>query len=250
MRRRCTASCASALLLVLDNVEHLRRGVIVLEQLLRHAPKVKLLLTSRVQLGLDSGWTLELGPMDLPCGTSDLGYADAGVLFLQQAQQACITFEPTETDRAAIVRICQLVGGVPLPIVLAARQLREASCGQLATRLAGDLTCLASPIHNLPERHRSYRANFAYAWSLLDYPQRRVLRRLAAFDGDFSAEAAAAVTSAPRLHIEALADAGLLTRATDGQFSIPRLFRPYVTEMLYAQPADARVPRAAYQLTS
>ena len=64
------------LLLVLDNVEHLRCGVGVLEQLLAQAPHVKLLLTSRVQLGLDIGTTLELGPMDLPRGPDDLERAD------------------------------------------------------------------------------------------------------------------------------------------------------------------------------
>jgi DNA-binding SARP family transcriptional activator/predicted ATPase len=226
------------LLLVLDNVEHLRCGVRVLEELLRQTPHVKLLLTARVPLGLDIGRTLELGPMDLPCGPDDLECADASVLFLQQAQQACMTFEPSEVDRRAIVRICQLADGLPLAILLAARQLRTAPCTVLAARMSRDLTCLRSCIRNLPERHRSLRASFAYSWSLLDSAQRRALRRLAIFDDTFSLEAASFVASATKLHFESLGDAGLLAATADGQFAIPRMFRRYVVHMLHEQPAE------------
>jgi DNA-binding SARP family transcriptional activator/predicted ATPase len=245
--RRALPQCA--LLLVLDNIEHLRHGVMVVEQLLRQAPNVTLLVTSRVQLGLSASWTLDLGPMEVPQGADEIDRADASLLFLQQARQARMLFEPTEDDREAIVRICQLADGAPLPIVLAARQLRMASCPQLAERLAGDLSCVTSRLHNLAERHRSLRANFTYSWFLLDDTERRVLRMLAVFGGAFSAQAAAVVASTTLLQLDTLADAGLVASAGDERFSIPGLLRPYAAEMLRERPAeeaDARARLAAY----
>jgi len=238
-----------ALLLVLDNVEHLRHGMVAVEQLVREAPNVTLLMTSRVRLGLGASWTLDLGSMDLPQDADEIDRVDAGALFLQQARQARMMFKPTADDREAIVRICRLADGVPLAIMLAARQLRVASCPQLAERLAGDRSGLTSRMHNLPERHRSLRANFAYSWSLLDDVERRVLRFLAVFDGTFGVQPATLVASTTRLRLDTLIDAGLVASAGNERFSIPRLLQPYAAEMLGERPAEqaeARVRHAAY----
>jgi hypothetical protein len=112
------------------------------------------------------------------------------------------------------------------------------SCPQLAEQLAGDLYCLTSRIRNLPERHRSLRANFMYSWSLLDDAARRVLRLIAAEGGACSAQAAAIVAPTTRRHLDTLADAGLIAGAGDERFSIPRWLQPYVAETLRTQPAN------------
>ena len=77
-----------ALLLVLDNLEHLVDGAAVLWELVRQAPRVKLLVTSRARLRLLGEWELEVRGLPVPDGPEAVEWAPASVLFLQQAGRA------------------------------------------------------------------------------------------------------------------------------------------------------------------
>lgn len=151
------------LLLVLDNLEHLPGAEPAIRRILAATTRVTLLATTRLCCGVQPGSCIELGPMDLPADAATIDKADAGALFLSQARQKVMGFKPDEGDLAAIVQICAATGGLPLAIVLAADQLRVASCAALAEQLArGALLDLATAVRNLPPRHRSLRANLAY----------------------------------------------------------------------------------------
>lgn len=235
-------------LLVVDNVEHVRCGVAVLERLLRLAPGIAFLVTSRVQLALEGARTLTLGPMELPAGADDLECADAGVLFLQQARQARTMFEPNQAQRAAIVRICRYVEGLPLGIVLAAYLVRTLDCGAIAARLSDGISWLAVDAPELPERHSSLAANFSYSWALLAAGEQRVLRLLSVFEGPFAVDAAVAVTATPAAQLQALRDAGMVAAAADGRLYISGLLRPHIAQLCQqaGEEQEVRLRHASY----
>ena len=105
-------------LLLMDNLEHLlaEPGIEVLAELLANAPQVKLLATSRESLGLQDEWVFEVQGLPVP----ESRYAERSAqntsveLFLQRARRAHVGFDATPEDYPAIVRICQLVEGMPL----------------------------------------------------------------------------------------------------------------------------------------
>lgn len=107
-------------LLVMDNLEQLlaEPGIEVLAELLAEAAQVKLLATSRESLGLQSEWVYEVQGLPVP----DIRLSESSTqgtsveLFLQRARRAKVGFDPDLVDYAAIVRICQLVEGMPYVI--------------------------------------------------------------------------------------------------------------------------------------
>ncbi|MBC8161556.1 MAG: AAA family ATPase [Roseiflexaceae bacterium] len=244
----CDALKNQVALLVVDNIEHLRSGAAVLERLLRAAPGVKILVTSRVQLALKGARTLTLGPMGLPESADDLERADASVLFLQQARQARTLFEPNDTQRAAIVRICRLVEGLPLGVMLAARLTATGECSEIAARLATGTDVLATNAPSLPDRHRSLAASFGYSWALLNADEQRALRQLSVFEGPFSVDAAMAVAAAPAARLRSLHDASILATTSDGRPYVPGLLRPQIAHMCSqsGEQQEARLRHASY----
>ncbi len=174
-----TMLCDRTLLLILDNAEHLSGVGRVLEQLVVGAPGVTILLTSRGPVP-PAQQTLELAPMCVPGSAAELEKAEASALFLQRARQARLTFTPDVAEREAIVRICVAAGGLPLTLVLAAQQVRAASCHTIATQLVEHALDLEGALRNIPPRHRSQRANIAYSWELLSSAQQYAVRQTVA----------------------------------------------------------------------
>jgi DNA-binding SARP family transcriptional activator len=151
--------CERTLLLILDNTEHLSGIERVVERILAHAPEVTMLLTSRRTHTCTASETLTLGPLMLPHSSADLEQAEASQLFLALAEQVGRSIVIDGEDRVAIMQICRASAGLPLAIVHAAQHLRRASCKDIAARLLADPLDLATPLRNLPPRHRCLRAN-------------------------------------------------------------------------------------------
>lgn len=89
-----------------------------------------------------------------------------------------------------VVRICRLVGGMPLALELAAAWLKVVDARTVADELEQGLDLLASRFDNMPERHQSIRAVFDQMWAMLDPAEKQVLARLSVFRGGFTREAA------------------------------------------------------------
>src|SRR5262249_38209033 len=98
-----------ALLLILDNFEHLLNGVGLISELLANAPKIKILTTSRETLNLQEEWLYPVKGMHFPEGDSDsnLERYSAVRLFVQNARRARPDFS-LEAERQSVLRICQL----------------------------------------------------------------------------------------------------------------------------------------------
>lgn len=214
------------LLLILDNAEHLAGVGRVLEQLVAGAPGVTVLLTARGPVPT-AQQTLELAPMGVPGSASELEEAEASALFLQRARQARLTFAPEAAEREAIVRICVAAGGLPLTLVLAAQQVRAASCHAIAAQLVERALDLESPLRNLPPRHRSQRANVAYGWELLSPAQQHVVRRTAA---DVNQRAVGASRLDRAEAFAALAAVGLLDSSGDAPPTLSPQLRAFLAD--------------------
>jgi predicted ATPase/DNA-binding XRE family transcriptional regulator len=254
-----------SLLLVLDNVEHLlgpdnaERLSAFVTGLLREAPEVTVLCTSRERLRLRTEAVLEIDGLTLP-GDEQPGAverAEAALLFLERARQVVDSFALTPENRASVAQICRLLGGAPLGIELAATWVRVMSCAEIVAEMTRSIDFLALDDRDLPARHRSMRAVIDHSWLLLTPDEQRILQRLSAFRGGFRREAAVAVcadagvalASALLPTLSALVDKSLLRRASDydggTRYDLHEVVRQYLETRL---AEDVAAEAAAHQL--
>jgi DNA-binding SARP family transcriptional activator len=270
------------LLLVLDSFEHLlpsahmgderesgSEGIDLLADLLQRAPLVKLLVTSRERLNLREEWVFDVPGLTLPPlgllrpaipeprpGRGSRDEAGAGEdapgaleaysaahLFVAEARRARRDFAPSPDEAGAIARVCRMLEGVPLGIELAASAVREQTCAALAEALAHGLDVLASPLRNVPERHRSLRAAFDHSWSLLSTAEREAARQLSVFRGAFTGEAAEHVAGVSAARLSALADKSFL-RLAASRYEMHDILRQYAAEQF--SPAEQRAVNDAH----
>jgi DNA-binding SARP family transcriptional activator/predicted ATPase len=233
---------ARAVLLVLDNVEHLREGAAVLTLLLQGARGLKLLVTSRERLRLPDEWALEVGGLPLPAGPDDLEQAPASRLYLQLMYQAGGGRLADTVEREAIVHICGLTQGVPLALVLTARWTPILPPAAIAQELAADLHLLDLPAQGLPERQRSMRAVLQSTWKRLSDQERAALRRLAVFEPGFTREATQVVAGVQLDALLALGEAALLGRDPDSErYAMHEFVRQYAAEQLRRRPREGEL---------
>lgn len=221
------------LCLVVDNFEHLLDGVILLSEILHAAPQVKFIATSRERFHLHEEWSFDVQGMAFPhvadeitAETTDLETYSAIELFLQSVRRADVNFTPSVDDMAHIIRICQLVEGMPLGLELAASWIRTLSCQEIAQEIERNLEFLNTNLRNIPARHRSLKAIFEQSWSRLTEQEQKALRQLAVFRGNFTREAAQHITNASLLDISSLIDKSLCRQQTNG-YDMHELLRQF-----------------------
>lgn len=221
-------------LLVLDNFEHLLESATFLSDLLNQTTAVKLLVTSRQALELQQEWRYYLAELPLPdaADPESLVTNCAIQLFEQSARRAQNTFTLTPADFTAVARICRLIDGMPLGIELAASWVRLLSCAEIVQEIEKNLDFLTVSLRDLPQRHRSLRAVFAYSWDLLSAAEQQVLAQLTVFHGGFTREAAAAVAAADLTLLSSLTNHSLVQRSAAGRYHLHNIVRQYATEHL------------------
>lgn len=229
------------LLLVLDNFEHLVAGGDLVGDLLRAAPRLRVLATSRERLSLREEAVYPLQGMPLPREGADASPAQSIALrlFASRARRHHAAFVLEPEDVPHVVEICRMLGGLPLGIELAASLARVLSCREIAEEVAQSFDALSTPLRDSPSQHRSLRAVFDSSWNLLDARERDALRRLAVFRGGFRREAAQRVAGAGVGILAALVDKSLLTRTPAGRYQLHEVFRAYGEEKL-REDAGAR----------
>ena len=209
-------------LLVFDNAEPLlvadgNRFVDWLNVLIADVPDTRILITSRQPLHAQMEWVLPIGGMAVPHSAEPLSpeqwrQFDAIALFEQRARQARVTFALTRDNFSSVVRLCQLLGGSPLAIELAAAQMRNRTVAGLVAELEQQPDLLDAELRDLPLRHRSLRTVFEHSWQLLDAAERETLVQCAVFANGFSRAAARAVLGENAALLENLVDHALLMR--------------------------------------
>ena len=231
-----------SLLLLLDNFEHLLDAVDLIGEVLARSQAVKVLVTSRERLHLKEEWLFDVEGLRYPTfelpqdGTSQPADYAAGRLFLWTAQRAHADFAPDGHDLAQIARICQLVGGMPLGIELAASWVRLLPCAEIARGIALDLEMLTTSWRDVPARHRSVVAVLEHSWKLLTPSEQTIFSKLTVFSGAFWPEAAVAVADTSLKTLLALVDKSFLRRVDQDRFGIHELVKQYGRSHLQGNP--------------
>jgi len=195
-------------LLVLDNLEQLLPSAAdTVSALVRAAPNLRVLVTSRELLRIGGEQGHPVPPLDAAAGIA---------LFEDRARTHRPGLVLGDEAKAAIRAICERLGGLPLAIELAAARVRTLSPSQILERLGRSLDLVAGT-RDLPERQRTLRGAIAWSHDLLDEPERRLFRRIGVFAGGCTVDEAEAVVNAagdlgvdPAEGLESLADKSLV----------------------------------------
>ena len=233
-------------LLILDNFEHLPDAADQLSTLLPSTPLVKYLITSREALNLQEEWLYPVGGLTFPTerdtGAAEQTY-DAVQLFNERAQRVYTDFSPAE-EAEAIIRVCRLVGGMPLALELAAAWRKTLTCQEIADEIQSSLDFLTTRLRNVSERHHSIQTVFDQTWQRLNEREQDVFKRLSVFRGGFQRDAAANLTGASLPILSALVDKSLLQLDVDGRYQIHELLRQYAAEQLEKSTSDVQQTQA------
>jgi predicted ATPase/DNA-binding CsgD family transcriptional regulator len=256
-----------AVLLVLDNFEHVLQAAAAVAELLLRCPSLKALVTSRAPLRVSGEHELPVLPLALPPAAHDLASgisldeiarAPSVQLWCQRVAAGDPSFVLTHDNAPSIAEICRRLDGLPLAIELAAARARVFPPQVLVDRLSSRLTLLTAGPRDLPARQQTLRAALAWSYDLLSPAEQAVFRRLAVFQGGCTLQAAEAVANAAGDLTElvddavpALVDHHLLIRLdpVDGQPRVAMLetIREFGLERLQASAEEDRTRRAHAQ---
>ncbi len=260
------------ILLVLDNFEQVVDAGPTVATLLADAPRLKLLVTSRIVLRVRAEYeypvpSLELPPVadeqDIPpqlhpaSTAARISQYAAVRLFIERARAVRPEFEVTNDNAAAVAEICTRLDGLPLAIELAAARVRLLSPQAILQRLDHSLALLTGGARDLPQRQKTLRDAITWSYDLLDEIERRLFRRLSVFVGGFSLEAADTVASDDNAAsvldgIDSLVAKSLLTQHIDDggdpRFRMLETIREFATDALAASDEEAalRLRHARY----
>jgi len=164
-------------------------------------------------------------------------------LFLETARRAQPHFEAQADNLRDVVRICRLVDGMPLGILLAAGWVRMLSLAEIASEIEKSLDILETDARGVPERQRSVRAVFDHSWRLLSAREGEVMAALSVFRGRFTRRAAGAVTEATLRELKGLVDKSLVAHTATGRYQVHELLRQYSAERLARAPERLEATR-------
>jgi len=238
------------LLLILDNLEQLLAEVGFLAQIVRIAPGVKIMATSRERLQVQGEHILPLGGLhypehDLMPGAVDL---DAGLaaypalqLLTEAVRRVRSPFSPSSADLPVMLDICRLVDGLPLALELAASWADTLSLNDILVEARRSLDFWQVDWPDLPERQRSIRAVFDVSWRRLNLAEQAMFSSLTVFRGGCTREAAGQVVAGtaaiPRLLAALVRKSFLQYDQARDRYQIHELLRQYGAEKLAHEPA-------------
>jgi predicted ATPase/DNA-binding winged helix-turn-helix (wHTH) protein len=252
------------ILLILDTCEHLVDAVATLAaSIIDAAAHAHILATSREALRVESEHIYRLDT--LACPPDDPGLTAAVVhafpatqLFVERAVASGMRLDVGDAEAVIVAGICRKLDGVALAIELAARRVESYGLQQTAALLDQRLTLLWLGSRTAPPRQRTLQATLDWSFGLLTELERVVLRRLAAFVGHFTLDAAAEVVTSAILDratvfsaMDSLVAKSIVATRPIGAMMRYRLLdttRAYVLEIRIDETvsADLAVRHAAY----
>lgn len=238
---------SKTMLLILDNCEHLIETCAQLaDTLLRSAPRLKILATSREALGIAGETTYRVPSLPLPNpqqlqDLDSLAQNDCLRLFVDRALAAYPPFRLKEKNAPAIADICRRLDGIPLAIELAAARTKVFPPEEIATRLDDRFRLLTGGSRTALERHQTLFALIEWSHNLLSESERVLLRRLSVFAGGWRFEAVQEVcgdglgTDVLEL-LTHLVDKSLVAveeEEEEARYRLPETIRQYARDKLY-----------------
>jgi predicted ATPase/class 3 adenylate cyclase len=247
------------ILLVLDNFEQVLEAAPLIDDVLRSAPRVKVLVTSRTPLRLYGEHEFPVPPLSVPepeATPSAEHLADYGAirLFLDRSRAVNPEFSLTEENARAVAEICERLDGLPLAIELAAARAKLLPPQALLSRLGNRLKLLTGGARNLPERQRTLRNTIEWSYEMLDEGEKTLFARLAVFSDGGTLEAIEAVCDAegdlpvdPLEGVSSLLDKSLLRQVAEQEdeprFEMLETIREFALEKLEESAASEAVER-------
>ncbi|CAN5703874.1 hypothetical protein BH24CHL5_BH24CHL5_05300 [soil metagenome] len=253
------------LLLVLDNFEQIVDAATVVSALVRDAPRIKVIVTTRVVLRVSGEREFPVPPLGLPAdpqarpSAAQAATYEAVQLFVQRALAVRPAFMLDDENAAMVVEICRRLDGLPLAIELAAARTRSLPVAAIHARLDQHLALLTGGGRDLPGRQQTLRGAIDWSYDLLEQPDRHLFERFSIHAGGaFLAQADAVCGPAVELGedvldgLSSLADKSLvkpdLDAEIDPRFVMLVTIRAYAHERLSGsdeyQPLARRHARA------
>ena len=256
-------------LLLLDNFEQVVNAGPIVAELLRAAPGLRILATSRAPLRVSGEQEYPVPGLPVPpdprnqggyeqartggSGAIDLATLttyEAVRLFIARAVSVRPDFMVTNANAPAVAAICVRLQGMPLAIELAAARIKLLSPEAILSRLEHQLNLLAAGARDLPARQQTLRGAIAWSYDILDEADRGLLDRLSVFEGGFSLDAAEVIGIPADGRggdvldgLLALADQSLL-RSVDTdppRFFMLETIREFAAEMLDQRPDGSAI---------
>ncbi|GLW10497.1 hypothetical protein Misp01_56250 [Microtetraspora sp. NBRC 13810] len=196
-------------LLLLDGADHLVQACAPLvDSLLRAAPRLRIMATSRQALDIPGEHLLVISPLPIPAPDERASAArhESVALFVERAS-AVSGFRLTERNREAVARLCARLDGIPLALELAAVRLRAMSVEQILDRLDSRFRLLVGGGPTRPTRHQTLRTAMGWSHELCTTEERLLWARLSVFGGSFDLDAAERICSDDKLPTDDILDA-------------------------------------------
>jgi predicted ATPase/DNA-binding SARP family transcriptional activator len=243
------------LLLILDNLEHLLDGAGLLADVLRSAPGVKILATSRERLQLHGEQVFPIHGLAFPeqdptpsalASVNMDTYVEAYPaisLFVGSALRVQPAFVPCRDDLIALARVCRLVEGMPLALELAASWADTLALNDILDEIRHSLDFLQTEWHDILRRQRSVRAVFDTSWEQLGQAEQALFPRLTVFRGGFTRAAVEEVALggrgtaiSPRLLSRLVNKSFIRYDQASDRYQMHELLRQYGAERLAQDP--------------
>ncbi len=224
-------------LVVLDNFEQIIAAAPVVSRLLRAAPSLKILVTSREILHLNGENEFPVPPLRIE---EDLG-APAIRLFVQRAQAVQPTFYLTPENAPIIAELCTRLDGLPLAIELAAARIKLFTPETMLARLDKRLHWLTGGKRD-DHAWRTLRGAIDWSYQLLSPAEKTLFVSLAVFAGGGTLSAVEAICAGDLDTLSVLAEKSLITlhpapdAEHDLRFTWLESLREYALEALTRQP--------------
>jgi predicted ATPase/DNA-binding winged helix-turn-helix (wHTH) protein len=229
------------MLLVLDNCEHVVDAAASLaEHIFSEAPGVHLLATSREALRVEGEEAYLLAPLHSPSPglnlTAEVARRYPAVqLFMERAAASGYRSNLTDAEAQIVAGICRKLDGITIAIELAASQVGTHGIAGTWNLLQRRLGLHWQGRRTAPSRHQTLWALLDWSYRLLANAEQLALRRLSAFIGAFTVDAAAELATIRML--DALVAKSLLSILTgnDGsvRYRVPEMTRTYILEKLH-----------------
>src|SRR4051794_23084233 len=184
-----------AVLLVLDNFEHLLDAAPDVASILSASPGSRILVTSRAPLRVTGEQEYPLDPLGDACVR----------LFLERAGAVRPGWDPGP-DGPVVEEVCALVDRLPLGVELAAARVAHIPLTAVRDRRAAPLPLPGSGPRNVPDRQRTLAGAIAWSHELLPPSSQRALHDLAVFEGGFDLDQAEAVIETDGDALDVLVD--------------------------------------------
>ena len=225
-------------LLLLDSFEGILEATELVTEMLKTAPALKVLATSRLILNIQYETHFPLEGLEYerlePSGQTNP--SEAVELFLSGAHRIQPAFDLTAENQADTAAICQLVQGIPLAILLAAAWVETLSPAEILAEMRSSYDFLAVDWSDIPPRQRSLRATFDYSWNLLSPREQALFKSLSIFQGGFTYQAAKQVTGASLRELRSLIGKSFLGHAASGRYGMHDMLHQYGADKLAGFP--------------